>query len=298
MIYFCADDYGISKACNARLEQCLKDGALNKISVLPNGELSDFKTRLIGDHTTLSLHINLVEGHALSDQKNTVLVSEDGCFRHSFKGLFLLSFSRKRKELEKQLYQEIRAQLAFWKATVGNGEPLSIDSHQHTHMIPLVFKTLMWAIKDEEANVKFIRIPAEPLLPFLLTPSLYMAYKPTGIVKQWLLNVLGLFNYKTLEQSGMEWAYFMGVMFSGRMTEDKINKLLPHYKRLAQKRGKDIAIAFHPGYLEEGEHLMDGVRTSFETFYFSEWRKKEYETPINMEKETKRTERRNENVIS
>ena len=36
MIYFCADDDGISKTSNERIEYCLKNGALNKVSVLPN----------------------------------------------------------------------------------------------------------------------------------------------------------------------------------------------------------------------------------------------------------------------
>ena len=42
MIYFCADDYGISEGANSRIENCLENGVLNKISVLPNGKVLDF----------------------------------------------------------------------------------------------------------------------------------------------------------------------------------------------------------------------------------------------------------------
>ena len=144
MVYFCADDYGISTYGNSRIENCLENGVLNKVSVLPNGEISDFKQRLSGNNTTtLSLHIKLVEGCPLSNPDDVdLLVSESGYFKYSFIGLFFLSISNKRKEFEKQVYTEIQSQIKFWKEAVGENNPVSIDSHQHTHMIPLIFKTL------------------------------------------------------------------------------------------------------------------------------------------------------------
>ena len=69
----------------------------------------------------------------------------------------------------------------------------------------------------------------------------------------------------------------MGAMFSGRMTEDKIKKLLPHYLKIAKKQGKDVELALHPGYVLENENMMDGVRDGFKKFYFSPWRKREFD---------------------
>uniref|UniRef100_UPI00388F739C ChbG/HpnK family deacetylase n=1 Tax=Methanobrevibacter sp. TaxID=66852 RepID=UPI00388F739C len=136
MIYFCADDYGISIDGNRRIENCLKNGVLNKVSVLPNGEISDFKQRLSGSNTTLSLHINLVEGRPLSGPNDIdLLISDNGCFKYSFIGLLFLSISNKRKEFEKQVYTEIQSQIKFWKKAMGETISVSIDSHQHTHMI-------------------------------------------------------------------------------------------------------------------------------------------------------------------
>ena len=282
MVYFCADDYGISKTSNDRIEYCLEHGALNKVSVLPNGEITDFKSRLTGNNAKLSLHINLVEGYPLSPPSEIgLLVSDDGCFRYSFIGLFFLSLSGKRAELEKQLYTEIRNQIAFWKKEIGEGVPLLLDSHQHTHMIPLVFKTLMKVIRDEDIEVEALRIPAEPISPYLLTPSLYAKYSITGLVKQWLLKFLGFINARELKKSKINHAYFMGALFSGKITEDKIKKLLPRYLKMASKRGRDIEIALHPGYLGADEQLIVGKRTGFEKFYFSPWRNKEYETLLN-----------------
>ena len=281
MIYFCADDYGVSDESNSRIEDCL-DGALNKISILPNGETDDFKKRLSDKGAILSLHVNLVEGCPISNPKEVpLLISDEGLFKYSFVGLFLLSFSNKRREIEKQIYKEIQAQIRSWRTVMGETCSISIDSHQHTHMIPYIFKTLLSVIRDEGVEVEYLRIPDEPISPYVLSPSLYFSYSPTGIVKQWLLKALALVNRGEIKKSKTHTAYFMGVMFSGRMSEPKIKKLLPRYLKLAEKNGKNIELGFHPGYLNDGEHLMRGSRKSFGDFYYSDMRKLEYETLIN-----------------
>ena len=282
MIYFCADDYGISAYSNSRIENCLENGILNKISVLPNGEISDFKQRLSGTNTTLSLHINLVEGRPLSEPNDVdLLISDNGYFKYSFVGLFFLSMSNKRKEFEKQIYIEIQNQIKFWKMAMGENTSISIDSHQHTHMIPLIFKILMRVIGDEGLDVSIIRIPAEPISPYLFSPSLYLEYKPTGLLKQWLLKALAFANRKEFAKAKIKSAYFMGIMFSGKLNEAKIKKLLPLYLKLAERKNRDIEIGFHPGYVNNGEKLIDGSRQDFRKFYFSPWRNIEHETLIN-----------------
>ena len=282
MIYFCADDYGVSVEGNCRIENCLENGVLNKISVLPNGETSDFKKRLSAKEAMISLHINLVEGCPLSNPTDIdLLVTEKGYFKHSFIGLLLCSISPKRKELKKQIYREIQSQIEFWKKAMGENISVSIDSHQHTHMIPLVFNTLMQVIKDEGLKVEYMRIPDEPILPYILKPSLYFDYKPVGLIKQWLLKFFAFIGRKELKKSKIRTAYFMGVMFSGRMNEARIKKLLPGYMKLAKKNNKDIELGFHPGYIKDGESLIDGSRQDFGNFYFSPMRKMEYDTLMN-----------------
>ena len=160
---------------------------------------------------------------------------------------------------------------------MGAEAPISIDSHQHTHMIPLVFRTLMQVIRDEGVPVANIRIPAEPLMPYLLTPSLYTSYTLSGAIKQWLLKFLAWVNRGEWKRANFDTTYFMGVMFSGRVTEEKIKKVLPRYMKLAGKHNKDIEIGLHPGYLEHGEALIVGCRPGFKAFYTSPWRKREHE---------------------
>ena len=282
MIYFCADDYGISKISNTRIEECLTNGVLNKISVLPNSDALDFKRRLLGENVKLSLHLNLIEGYPLSKKEDvSLLISDKGIFKYSFIGLFFLSIFGNRSLLKKQLYNEIKMQIDFWKKEMGEETPILVDSHQHTHMIPLVFKTLMRVIKEENVEVEYIRIPAEPILPYIKSPSLYFKFRPIGLIKQWLLKFLKFVNRKELKKANIKSALFMGIMFSGQLTEDKINKLLPNYI----KQNENIEIAFHPGYLESRESLIDGFRQNFKKFYYSKWRRIEYDTLLKFMKD-------------
>ena len=282
MVYFCADDYGISHESNNHIEECIKKGALNRISVLPNGDFNDLKERLAVLDAKISLHINLVEGRPLSNPDDIDLIAtKDGYFKHSFIGLFFLSLSKKRKELEKQLYKEIKSQIDFWKDYINEDISLSIDSHQHTHMIPLIFKTLLRVIEDENLKVEYLRVPSEPLIPYILTPSLYTSYSLSGIIKQWLLKFCWIFNKGKFKKKKIKTAYFMGVMFSGKMSEENIKKLFPLYSKISKKHNSDIEITLHPGYLKTNQSLIEGCREDFQKFYLSPWRKKEYDALIN-----------------
>ena len=86
-----------------------------------------------------------------------------------------------------------------------------------------------------------------------------------------------------LKKSKIPSTLFLGIIFSGNLTKEKIKKILTKYEKKAEKQGKDIEIAFHPGFLEKGESETYGCRTDFEKFYLSTWRKIEYDTLINFE---------------
>ena len=85
MIYVCADDYGICEQSDRRIEACLGSSVLNKISVMPNGYLTDLPQCVANGQTKLSLHLNLVEGYPLSPREEIpLLLTENGNFRYSF----------------------------------------------------------------------------------------------------------------------------------------------------------------------------------------------------------------------
>lgn len=277
-IYYCADDFGMTPATCARITDCCKEGCLNKISVLPNTKLQDLPQYFTGT-AVIGVHLNFVEGHCMSGKKAVpLLVDGDGSFCHSFFGLLMLSLSRRRKALFQQVKTELRAQLAAAQAFLPTGAPLFLDSHQHTHMIPLLFRALAAVIEEDGLSVAFLRIPAEPILPFLLTPSLYPHYFSANLIKQWVLKCCNLCNRSVRRRLNIPTADFFGILFSGHMTQSRVEKLLPHYYRYAARRHRNIEVLFHPGYTATGEELFDEKKVSFHPFYYSDGRKAEYDT--------------------
>lgn len=273
MIYICADDYGLNNISSMRIQKCIDEGALNKLSVFPNFEKPDLDKILKNKNIRISLHINLVEGKCMADKcEIDLLADKAGNFKQTFVGLFKLNLLN-RKKFETQVYKEIKAQVLYWKSILPKDAAFCVDSHQHTHMLPAIFKVLIRVLKEEKIDAKYIRIPAEPILPYIKTPSLYFTYSAVNIIKQWLLKFLWLINKKQAREYKINPSYFFGILFSGKMDEKRVNKILPKYIKMAQKDGRDIEVLFHPGYLDKNEITSENI--VFEEFYISENRKTE-----------------------
>lgn len=279
MIYFCADDYGLNATASLRIQQCIESGAINKVSVFPNFEPIDLRSL---QPARISLHLNLVEGKCMANAaKLDLLTDQNGHFKHTFGGLLMASLYN-RKSFEAQVQKEIRAQVLFFQNALPHGAPFCVDSHQHTHMIPAVFRALVKVLREENIHVTYLRIPAEPILPYLKAPSLYVTYRAANLAKQWFLNFLWLIDKPKLKDFPVPTADFLGILFSGKMDEKRVNKILPRYIKRAAKAGRDIEVLFHPGYLEKHEADFRGKNVVFEHFYFSENRKLEFDSAKNI----------------
>ena len=282
MIYICADDYGLCYSTSKNIQKCIDEGALNKVSVFPNLDRIDLNKLLENRKIRISLHLNLVEGKCMADADEVDLIADkNGNLKHNFGGLFKLGLFHG-KRLEAQVYKEIKAQVLFWKSILPEDVPFCVDSHQHTHMIPAVFKALLRVLSDEKIALEHIRIPAEPLMPYIKTPSLYFTYRPINLIKQWLLKFLWLVNKKSVKNRQIPTSYFMGILFSGNMDEKRINKILPKYIKMAEKNARDIEVLFHPGYLEKTENDFENKNIVFKSFYLSENRKTEFDSVMNI----------------
>lgn len=283
MIFIRADDFGMTRKSCQRIIRCIENGPVNGISILPNGCLSYGAELLKGRDLNLSVHLNFVEGKSLCPPEEIpLLAKENGYMKHSFFGLFMLNCSTKRKELETQIYRETRKQLQRVCSYFPEGAITGIDSHQHTHMIPAVFHGVMRALHETNASITYIRIPAEPILPFLKKPSLYHTYSFINLTKQMLLNLLWRVLRKYVDKEQFFHPVFCGILFSGFMDEKRIRMVLPEFSKIAKKKSCDLELLFHPGYIYKGEEVMDPFKKSFNRFYYSEGRKIEYETLIHL----------------
>lgn len=277
MLYFCADDYGLNDTASLHIRQCVKEGVLNKVSVFPNFGEVDLHPLVDGKPVRISLHLNLVEGKCMADPTEIDLIADkEGNLKHAFGGLFKLNLLHG-KRLEEQAYKEILAQVRHFRSILPQGTPFCIDSHQHTYMIPAIFNAMLRVLRDEQVEVEHMRIPAEPLSPFLSTPSLYLTYSPINLIKQWLLKFLWLIDKKHWKRTTIPTSYFFGILFSGKMDEKRVRKILPKYVRLAEKTGREVEILFHPGYLDADASVPQDKNVVFEHFYVSENRKTEFD---------------------
>lgn len=92
ILYFHADDYGMTAHGDALIRDCQTHGCLNSVSIVPNGSLEEAVAALRPSGLKLAVHLNLVEGKALSPAAEIpLLVRPDGSFCNSFTGLLRLS---------------------------------------------------------------------------------------------------------------------------------------------------------------------------------------------------------------
>ena len=280
MIYFCADDYGLCEKASMRIRRLIDCGALNKVSAFPNFDDISKEEIFNNKNLRISLHLNLVEGKCMADaEKLDLICDKNGNFKNTFGGLLKLNLIC-RKKFEKQIFQEVKAQCLYWRGLLPDGVPFCVDSHQHTHMIPGVFKALMRVIDEENIDVEYLRIPNELIMPFIKTPSLYRTYSGINVIKQWVLKALWLINKRYKKDRKIPTARFFGILFSGNMDEKRVVKILEKYKKIAEKDGGDIEVLFHPGYLSE----IKAENVVFEKFYRSLGRRTEYDSLIKISK--------------
>lgn len=282
MIYFCADDYGLCKSASANIQKCVDAGALNKISVFPNFDALDLQKIYNEKDMRISLHLNLVEGRCMAScDELPLLADKTGNLKHTFAGILIRSLLCGKK-FEEQVYKEIRAQVLFWKKLLPANAPFCIDSHQHTHMIPRVFRALLKVLADQKIKPEYVRIPAEPILLYVKTPSLYFTYSVVNIIKQWLLNILWVINRSRAKEYKIPTSHFFGILFSGKMDEKRVNTILPKYIKMAEKDGQDIEVLFHPGYMDDKKLNFKYKNIEFGKFYTSQNRKREFDSVMKM----------------
>lgn len=279
-----ADDYGVSLHGAEDILECLKEGALDSISVIPN--MSCFEACMekyrqekeeFPKEPLVTVHLNIMDGKPLSAAGEVPdLTDEEGFFSLTWGKLFWLNYfgGSKKKRVKAQLKKEFLAQTeAVQKAF--HLKTLRLDSHQHPHMIPFVFDVLMEICDEKNGQVSFVRVAKEPLVPFLLQVSLYQTYTPANLVKNVLLNWYAVHAKRELKKRSMDYELMWGLIMSGYMDETRTQELLPHVVKSAVKKGKKLEILFHPGQMLETERTKEYRKEGFYRFYCSGNREEE-----------------------
>lgn len=281
-IWFHADDYGVTVEQSKRILSCYQNGALNSISVLPNTPALRESLELLnqcdpdGTRIRRVLHLNFVEGRPLSGAENVPdLVDNTGYFNKSFMQLFLwncTSAGEKRRKRVRQLKAEIAAQLRAVTCAC-DYKITAVDSHQHYHMLPIVFDSLMEVLSEKEfehVRIRQIRIPVDPMAVLLHNTKLCRGVSKVNWVKWCILRLYADRTKKLLRSKKIESPVFFGIFYTCEMKREVVEPLLPAYRAYAEQKDRDLELMFHPGNLMAGYELLDDRRKELAAFYMSD----------------------------
>lgn len=302
-----ADDYALTKNTSRDMLDCMRAGRLDSISIVTNMSCFTSCMAMLYEEIPkfpflplLSVHLDFVEGRSLagSEKAPDLVKAGSDLMGLGWGGLFAASYlPGKRKKIKAQLTCEIKAQLARGKQAVERcmelaeqaGIPcaqraLRIDSHQHAHMIPVVWEALLAAVREEGYQVEYIRNSREVLGIFLTDVSLYKTYRPINFVKNRLLSFYARRVDRYCRDNGLQRMYLWGLVMSGRMDRERIEKLYPKMRAKAERDGRRLEILFHPGLMLAEEISDEVAKEAVEEFYRREDRHVEKEAVLFMEK--------------
>lgn len=241
-ITIAADDFGLTRGITDTILEVVDEGPVQIVSILANGEavayaLDEYRKR--DSSLTLAVHLTLTEGRALSAPQDIPhLVDARGMFKHSIAGLwgaYLFASNKTRIALRHEVHAEIEAQCAIIRTALGVDE-ISVNGHEHVHMIPFVFEELM-TIK----GVSAVRIVRENFF-FCGTPSL------RNVLARFVLAMLSTRATQSANAHGIrtnDW--FVGFLYSGHMDQKIAQAGIAHTGR------GSLEVLFHPGSALSGE---------------------------------------------
>lgn len=286
MLIFHADDYGLSYNVSNDILNLVQKGFLDSISIIPNMSCFELCMEMLHNstsehvqHLPLSIHLNLMEGHCCaSPSEIPLLIDDNGCFKLSWSLLFMVSYHPfLRRQYRQQLSAELDAQIKRFLKQMPTNYRLRIDSHQHTHLVPVVWDALYDVIKKNNYDCEFIRIPSEPILPYLKAPSLYKSYGLLGFLKNLALHFCALHTHHRsiipMDNRFALWGLIMGC----HMDQKRVLKLFPYFKKYV-KASDTLCLLFHPGSLLNDELSPEYNNPDFRMVETSPDRQMEYKS--------------------
>ena len=280
-----ADDFALSENSDSDILQLCAECKLDSISIIPNleyFETASAKFLSIQEKSDkkilVSVHLNFMEGKCCAEKSLLPdLVDSEGFFTVSWGKFFMWNYIPfMRKKIKLQLKTEILAQIKkCLDSNIIDKNAIRIDSHQHPHMIPVVFEALkevVFELENDGCKIEYIRNTQDPIL-------LYGGKNIFSIntVKCLILNFYSIKVKKYLVSKKLPVNYLCGVYFSGKM-DSRLKKVLPKFIKKAERHNRNIELLFHPGTMLKSELTSEFKKEGFNEFHLSENRKIEYNT--------------------
>lgn len=153
-----ADDYGYSVPRDDGIVECFKKGAVTHTSLMVNGISAESGVaKAAKEGLPMGLHLNLTEGTTVGSSSYKTLVGEDGFLLGMFG--FREAIKQNRVDMN-EVREEIQQQIDKFEKLTGF-KPISVDGHQHAHVIPGVDQVFAEVL---EANgITITRLPVEEI---------------------------------------------------------------------------------------------------------------------------------------
>ncbi len=227
-IFIHADDFGRSKNISKNILKCINSKNINSISVMVGFDEKYFNI-IKKKKIKIKLHINLTEIY-----KN-FLINKN----YSFVNLLFLrlhpNFSYHKKVVTNQIDKQIR----YFKKRF-NIKHISVDSHEHVHVIPWINQILI-NLKKKHKIIE-IRNPSEKYYFVEIKYFLNFTYL-TNLLKLGLIKFLNHFNH--IDQNND----FIGLNYTGIQNFKTIKKGI----KLNSTSKKNLEVLIHPGYTNSKE---------------------------------------------
>lgn len=262
-----ADDYGLTRSVTDTILEAVDAGGVNRVSVLANGLAFEYAMQeaVSRPNLELSVHINLTEGRPVSPVSAIpLLVHSDGFFANTPTRLLLRTLfatRRTRENIIAQIEREVSAQINKLRGYTP-GREVSIDGHQHVHMVPAIFQILVRL--HRENPFRTVRMPQEPF--FLVKDGLGF-----GLIRHFGLNILARYNRRFAASVGLKFPdMFVGSLMSGRLTQSNVSVAL---QGAVHSGALSVEIAIHPGEAAAKAELEQWSGDI--EWYLSPWRERE-----------------------
>ena len=240
-----ADDFGLSKAINRAVLEGYSAGLLRSVSLVANGEA--FREAIDNvlpecPEIGVGVHLNVTEGISLCIDL-TKLTNEKGQFSNNYFQLFLKSCNLKDKEFFEQLEREFRRQI---ETVMARCKVTHIDSHDHIHSIPCIFKIVCRLAK--EYGIKQVRTHFEkPYIVPDLQKHLSFTYS-LNILKTIVLGFFTIFNEAVVHKYELKTNdYIVGIIYDSMMEAITVS-----YGVMVVKHAPVVEAIVHPCRYEDG----------------------------------------------
>ena len=279
-----ADDYALTKNTSEEMLECMRAGKLDSISIVANTSCFDECMDMLYSAVPtlpflpkMSVHINLVEGLTLADQGFGPYLD------FSWGKLFLYSYIMPLNgRIRTGIKQEIAAQIEKCARAISrcteiakechvacSQKNLRLDSHQHTHHLPVVWKAITEVISEKGYEVEYIRCSREPFTVFFSAPELLTTYRPVNAVKNLILAMYSGKIDRWCQRHGLTKMYLWGLLMSGKMDRLRVERLKAAMEKKALAAGRDLEILFHPGIALKGEMSEEINKAAAKDFYLN-----------------------------